>query len=612
MGCGISSPKVAELPQEDDSGGAVAAPAPATAPSGPQVRSVRKSGWRKGDLIGTGASGRVYLGLEEDSGAIIAVKEIVFGKNHDREELKQMQEEIELLRTLHHNNIVAYLGTDVDDQTLYIFTEWVPGGSIMALVNKFGRLPEAIVRKYVAQLLVGLQYLHEQQVIHRDIKAANVLVDDRGVIKLADFGSSKRMDSMGTVGSGNLSLRGTPYFMAPEVITQTGHGRKADIWSVGCTILQMVTGQPPWKSLQLATPAALMFHIAHTTDPPPMPDTLSPELLSMLLLCFSRDVDKRPNADELLQHEFMVANGAAAEAIEAGQKKSDSPLSSSGLPMSPPPLLRMPSSSPSPPRVATNNEDAVRFEKAADQMIAKHHQQDQRDAFAQAKNNKVMDLNSMTTTVTATRSQRRNLRSVVPADDPPKLATTPRVIGEESDEMLITTFISKEAAAQFAGADKRFPDRPPTAKPNGAPPPRISYSGRPESANMTAWHQRQQPKGNKENYEKSPSLQPKKPTNRHSGLKPFSVSAGDGLKRFGAHVSPVLAEDASARTLTSHNPHDDRPIVTAAAKRAAAAEIRQEKIRAELHEQRVKKNEQFQQELDRFKATMNNAEPRVV
>jgi len=131
-----------------------------------------------------------------------------------------MQEEIELLRSLHHPNIVTYLGTDVcdDDQTLYIFTEWVPGGSIQALVTKFGRLSEAIVRKYVAQLLVGLNYLHGQQVLHRDIKAANILVDDRGTIKLADFGSSKRMSPMGTIDNQNFSLRGTPYFMAPEVI----------------------------------------------------------------------------------------------------------------------------------------------------------------------------------------------------------------------------------------------------------------------------------------------------------------------------------------------------------------------------------------------------------
>jgi serine/threonine protein kinase len=90
--------------------------------------------WRRGDLIGTGANGRVYLGLEEDSGAIIAVKEMAFSNEQELEELAQMQEEIELLRSLQHPNIVTYLGTDICDENklLYIFTEWVPGGSIQA------------------------------------------------------------------------------------------------------------------------------------------------------------------------------------------------------------------------------------------------------------------------------------------------------------------------------------------------------------------------------------------------------------------------------------------------------------------------------------------------
>ena len=145
------------------------------------------------------------------------MKELVFAP-YDTCELEAIQGEIELMRSLVHPNIVRYLGTDTAVSTLYILTEWVPGGSVQALVTRFGKLSEPIVRKYAAQLLVGLEYLHSQQIVHRDIKAANILVDDRGTIKLADFGSSKRLpDGGATNGDDCHSLRGTPYFMAPEV-----------------------------------------------------------------------------------------------------------------------------------------------------------------------------------------------------------------------------------------------------------------------------------------------------------------------------------------------------------------------------------------------------------
>ena len=99
---------------------------------------------------------------------------------------------------------------------------------------------------------------------------------------------------------------------------QTGHGRKADIWSVGCTVLQMVTGQPPWKALNLGTPAALMFHIANTPGPPPLPDTLSDELRSFLLCCFEREPAKRAGAAELLRHAFLGDGYAASLAPPSG------------------------------------------------------------------------------------------------------------------------------------------------------------------------------------------------------------------------------------------------------------------------------------------------------
>ncbi|XP_076938750.1 mitogen-activated protein kinase kinase kinase 3-like [Bidens hawaiensis] len=147
--------------------------------------------WRRGELIGCGAFGHVYMGMNLDSGELLAVKQ-------------------------------RYLGTVREEDTLNILLEFVPGGSISSLLGKFGPFPEAVIRMYTKQLLLGLDYLHKNGIMHRDIKGANILVDNKGCIKLADFGASKQVVELAN-GSGAKSMKGTPYWMAPEVILQTGH-----------------------------------------------------------------------------------------------------------------------------------------------------------------------------------------------------------------------------------------------------------------------------------------------------------------------------------------------------------------------------------------------------
>ena len=273
--------------------------------------------WKKGEMIGAGSYGRVYMGLNEDTGSLMAIKEIhISGEN--KEAIQQLREEIALLGRLSYKHIVRYLGAEypTKEGMLAIFTEWVPGGSIASLLRKFGRLSESVCSKYTKQILLGLNYLHTNKVIHRDIKGANILVNDKGEIKLADFGASKRLSETGTLVDENRSLRGTPYFMAPEVIMQSGHGRKADIWSVGCTVLQMATGKPPWKSLKFTNMTALLYHICNTKEPPPFPDHVSDELRSLLRFCFQRDPKQRPSANELLKHPFVGATNMEVELSE--------------------------------------------------------------------------------------------------------------------------------------------------------------------------------------------------------------------------------------------------------------------------------------------------------
>lgn len=179
--------------------------------------------WIKGALIGAGSFGSVFLGMNPIMGSLMAVKQVELptGNSHNEERKKSMLEalerEIELLKVLQHesallflqrlslfaleltqafspSDIVQYLDSSTDDKHLNIFLEYVPGGSVAALLQNYGAFEEALVGKFVRQILTGLDYLHEREIIHRDIKGANILVDNKGNIKISDFGISKKVE----------------------------------------------------------------------------------------------------------------------------------------------------------------------------------------------------------------------------------------------------------------------------------------------------------------------------------------------------------------------------------------------------------------------------------
>jgi serine/threonine protein kinase len=287
--------------------------------------------WTRGEIIGQGAFGTVYLGMDNDTGQLMAVKEVPFTQIGGAASAKlasyilEVEEEVRLLQSFHHPNIVSYLGTERTKEALHIFLEYVPGGSIASLLSKFGSFRESVVRVYTKQILLGLEYLHANSVIHRDVKGANILVDNTGLVKLADFGASKKIEGLATIGSGFKSVKGTPYWMAPEVITQSGHGKEADIWSVACTVIEMATGKPPWS--QYGSQVSAMFHIAKSKGPPLIPEHLSPDCKDFLYLCFNRNWRERPSATRLLQHPFLAGvvcrtvaaplNNIAAQDVQA-------------------------------------------------------------------------------------------------------------------------------------------------------------------------------------------------------------------------------------------------------------------------------------------------------
>eukprot|EP00294_Goniomonas_avonlea_P007913 CAMPEP_0114543274 /NCGR_PEP_ID=MMETSP0114-20121206/2269_1 /TAXON_ID=31324 /ORGANISM="Goniomonas sp, Strain m" /LENGTH=728 /DNA_ID=CAMNT_0001727603 /DNA_START=33 /DNA_END=2217 /DNA_ORIENTATION=- len=269
--------------------------------------------WKKGALIGRGSFGSVYLGLNLENGSMLAVKE-VFLSDADPGALKELLTEARILCRLSHPNVVRMAGLDIIlgnlGKSLYILMEYVPGGSLDTVLGQFGPLDECVAAMYTQQALRGLEYLHENGIVHRDIKPANLLIDDSGTIKVADFGTSRVMGNK--TEELHMSVKGTPVFMAPELIRQTKGvvGRRADIWSLACTVLNIVTGKLPWAEHEWDNPITCFVYIGTQQDAIPQWDAtvLSPELCSFLSSCLVRDSELRPTAHELLDHSWFGAS----------------------------------------------------------------------------------------------------------------------------------------------------------------------------------------------------------------------------------------------------------------------------------------------------------------
>jgi mitogen-activated protein kinase kinase kinase len=274
-----------------------------------------KNNWMKGDLIGEGSFGKVYLALHAITGELLAVKQVELpnvtkGTESDKKKssmITALKQEIDLLQGLRHPNIVQYLGTSSDEKYLNIFLEYVPGGSIAGMLKQYSFFNETLVRNFVRQIMEGLAYLHGRDIIHRDIKGANVLVDNKGGIKISDFGISKRADVASASqlpGSGlnRPSLQGSVFWMAPEVVRQSAHTKKADIWSLGCLIVEMFTGARPFPD---KSQLQALFAIGSNQVKPTIPEGISDAAKNFLNKTFEIDHEKRPSAEDLLKDKFM-------------------------------------------------------------------------------------------------------------------------------------------------------------------------------------------------------------------------------------------------------------------------------------------------------------------
>ena len=251
--------------------------------------------------IGRGSFGDVYLCIDENTGQKVAMK-IVRASGSDLKEKTALQREIEMCKTLKHESIVSYYGTQDNEDSIAIFMEYMEGKSMWELVSTNGALSEREVSRFCRQILKGLVYLHDcKNIIHQDIRCTNVLLDNNRNCKLADFGGANELEIMKSA-SGGYSFFGSIYWMSPEVMRGDKYGWTTDIWSFGCTVLEMLTAKRPWPELE-GLPA--IYQIGNNPIVPPFPPDISCRCMEFLRNCLQRNPHNRPAAKDLLQYEFV-------------------------------------------------------------------------------------------------------------------------------------------------------------------------------------------------------------------------------------------------------------------------------------------------------------------
>ncbi|KAI3675202.1 hypothetical protein L1987_84788 [Smallanthus sonchifolius] len=248
--------------------------------------------WTRGPVLGRGSTATVSTATSAH-GDLFAVKSVDF------RHASSLQKEQHYLSILNSPYVLSYKGCDTtteNNNIIYnMFMDYMPGGSLIDLIKTRNRLNELEIARYTKQILQGLEYIHSKGIVHCDIKGRNILINESGV-KIGDFGCAKRADQAAPV-------CGTPMFMAPEVARGEEQGFPADVWAVGCTVIEMATGGSLWPNAD--DPVAIFYKIAFSSKIPEIPDGFSDQAKDFVSKCLVRDPRRRWTAMELLEHPFI-------------------------------------------------------------------------------------------------------------------------------------------------------------------------------------------------------------------------------------------------------------------------------------------------------------------
>ncbi|CAH8264489.1 unnamed protein product [Arabidopsis lyrata] len=270
--------------------------------------------WTRGRILGRGSTATVYAATCHNSVEILAVKSSELHRS------EFLQREAKILSSLNSPYVIGYRGSETKREsngvvTYNILMEYAPYGTLTdAAAKNGGRVDETRVVKYTREILRGLEYVHSEGIVHCDVKGSNVVLAEKGEAKIADFGCAKRVDQ-----EFESPVMGTPAFMAPEVARGEKQGKESDIWAVGCTVIEMVTGSPPWtEANSREDPVSVLYRVGYSGETPELPCLLAEEAKDFLEKCLKREAKERWTATQLLNHPFLTTKSDIEPALVSG------------------------------------------------------------------------------------------------------------------------------------------------------------------------------------------------------------------------------------------------------------------------------------------------------